>query len=536
MDEEIETRKARFRTFPEYARFLLEGERGGIPLNPKAPVSMAIVYPNGYEVGMASLGFQTVHRLFNSHPEIRCERAFIPPPPLEMEVRSLESGEPLRRFSFIGFSLAYELDIVSFVRLLSDAGIPPLASERNEAHPLICIGGVLGGLNPSPLLPFTDAILAGEGEGVIPLIADVLFQYRSGPHCRRERLEALGEIPGIFLPPRRGGSVERQAVPSLADHPTYTPIVTPYSHFENMFVVELSRGCAHGCHFCAGGKVYHPLRFHSHDSVLETVRRFNPGASRVGLEGASLSDYPGLETLCTQLIEAGHEVSFSSLRADRITPQLLEILEKGNIRSFTMAPEAGSERLRNRIRKPISDAVLMQGVRMLSGSTIEILKLYFLIGLPGEEDADADAIPECVGEIARAFCTSAKRRIRVSVNAFVPKPFTEFQWAAMDGQASLVRKRERIAKGVRNMPKVTLVQKSVREELLQGMLSVGDERAGMAVHDRVIHGLPWKQAFRQNGVNPEILLHEPRPFDRPLPWDFIRTGTPKRALWERIVK
>jgi hypothetical protein len=124
----------------------------------------------------------------------------------------------------------------------------------------------------------------------------------------------------------------------------------------------------------------------------------------------------------------------------------------------------------------------------------------------------------------------------VSVNAFVPKPFTEFQWAAMDGQASLIRKRERIAKGVRNMPKVILVQKSVREELLQGMLSIGDERAGKAVYDRVIHGITWKQAFRQNGVNPEILLHEPRPFDKSLPWDFIRTGTPKRVLWERIVK
>jgi radical SAM superfamily enzyme YgiQ (UPF0313 family) len=497
---------------------------------------MALAFPSRYEVGMASLGFQTVHRLFNEHPELQCERAFLPPAPLNREIRTLESGEPLKRFSFIGFSLAYELDLIPFVRLLSDAGIPVLASERNEAHPLIFIGGVLGGLNPSPLLPFADAILAGEGEGVIPLIADVLFRNRSGPRCRRERLEALGEIPGVFLPSRRSGPVERQAVLSLADHPTYTHIVTPYSHFENMFVVELSRGCGRGCHFCAGGKVYHPLRFHSSASVLETVKRFNPGAKRVGLEGASLSDYPGLEPLCNQLIEDNHEISFSSLRADRITPQLLEILEKGKIRSFTVAPEAGSERLRRRIGKPISDAVLTAGVRMLTPSPVETLKLYFLIGLPGEDDSDIDAISDRVRETARIFISSPKRKIRVSVNAFVPKPFTEFQWAAMDREASLVLKRERIAEGVGGLRGVTLVQKSVREELLQGMLAVGDERAGMAVYDRVIHQMPWKQAFRKNGVDPEVQLHIPRTIEQPLAWDFIETGTLKRALWDRLVR
>lgn len=266
---------------------------------------------------------------------------------------------------------------------------------------------------------------------------------------------------------------------------------------------------------------------------METVKRFNPGASRVGLEGASLSDYPGLEQIGNQLIEAGHEISFSSLRADRITPQLLEVLEKGNVRSFTMAPEAGSERLRRRIGKPISDAVLTGGVRMLASSSVENLKLYFLIGLPGEDDSDIDAISDRVRETARVFNASGRRRIRVSINAFVPKPFTEFQWEAMDSESSLIHKRERIAGGVGGLRGVALVRKSVREELLQGMLAVGDERTGNAVHDRVILGMPWKQAFRKNGVDPEVLLHEQRPLDRPLPWDFIETGTPKRTLWER---
>jgi radical SAM superfamily enzyme YgiQ (UPF0313 family) len=531
----IKTRKGQFRTFSEYSRFLLERERGGIPLKTKAPVRIALVYPNRYEVGMASLGFQTVTRLFNGHPEIRCERVFIPPPGLETEIRALESGEPLNRFSFIGVSLSYELDAIRFVRLLADAGIPPLASERGDAHPLILIGGVLGGLNPSPLLPFTDAILVGEGEGVIPAVADALFRFRSGPRCKRERLDAIAEIGGVFIPGRHS-SVVRQAAEPLEGYPTFTPIVTPLSHFENLFVVELSRGCARGCYFCAGGKVYHPLRFHSRASVIDTVHRFNPGAKRVGLEGASLSDYPGLETLCQTLLEAEHEISFSSLRIDRITPELLEILQKGGVRSFTVAPEAGTERLRGLIRKAVPDAVLTESVRLLGRSKVETLKLYFLIGLPGETDADVRAVADLVREASGVFLDSPKRKIRLSVNAFVPKPFTEFQWAAMDDEASLARKRGIIAGAVRSIPRVTFVQKSAREEILQGILSVGDERVGAAVYDRVVGGMPWKQAFRKNGIDPVKLIHEPRSFDTPLGWDFIRTGTPKRVLWERFVE
>jgi radical SAM superfamily enzyme YgiQ (UPF0313 family) len=527
-------RRDAFATFERYARFHLERERGAVRRSGAARGSerIALVYPNRYAVGMASLGFQTVHRLFNEQPGIRCERVFVPPPPIESDIRALESGDPLKKFSFIGVSLAYETDLLRLVRLLSDAGIPPLASERNDAHPLLLVGGVLGGLNPSPLLPFADAVLAGEGEGVIPSIAEAVASIRSGPRCRRDRLEALAGLPGVFRS-GSGQTVERQAADPLENHPTYTPLCTPLSAFGEMFVVELTRGCGRGCLFCAGGKLYQPLRFHSPESVLDAVRRFNPGVRRVGLEGASLSDYPGLEPLALSLLEEGHEISFSSVRVDRVTPQLVEILERSGVRTFTVAPEAGSERLRARIGKAVPDSVLNEGFRRLADSPVESLKLYFLIGLPGETDDDVAEIAGRVREAAAVFLNAPNRRLRLSVNAFVPKPFTEFQWAPMADEASLTRKRGLIEKGVKGLAGVAFSQKSPREELMQGLLAVGGPEAGRAVHDRVVLGLSWKKALERNGVDPARVLHRPRSLEEALPWDFIRTGVDKKRLWER---
>jgi radical SAM superfamily enzyme YgiQ (UPF0313 family) len=530
--------RAGFVNFDGYARFHLERERGGVPRRGSARSAerIALVYPNRYTVGMASLGFQTVYRLFNEQPGIRCERVFVPPPPFESDIRAIESGDPLKKFPLIGVSLAYEMDLFRLVRLLSDAGIPPLASERSDAHPLLLIGGVLGGLNPSPLLPFADAILAGEGEGVIPSIAETIVSIRSGPRCRRERLEALVGLPGVFRPgPGPMAVVERQAADPLENHPTYTPVCTPLSHFGDLFVVELTRGCGRGCLFCAGGKLYQPLRFHSRESVLDAVRRFNPGVRRVGLEGASLSDYPGLETLAASLVEEGHEVSFSSIRVDRVTPQLLEVLERSRVRSFTVAPEAGSERLRARIGKAVPDSVLVEGFRRLAGSSVDSLKLYFLIGLPGETEEDVREIPERVREAASLFLNAPGRRLRLSVNAFVPKPFTEFQWAPMDDAPSLARKRGLIVSGLKGLRGISFSEKSEREELMQGILAVCGAEAGMAVHDRVVLGLSWKKAMERNGVDPGRFLHSARGPETPLPWDFIRTGVSKKKLWERYL-
>jgi len=523
----------RGRTFQEYTKKLLNYEIGSVTIKRGAPVRIALVYPNRYSVGMASLGFQTVYRLFNEHPEVRCERAFVLGAPFHREIRTLESGERLDTFDIVGFSLSFELDLLNVVRFLIQSRIPLFAKDRGEKDPLIVVGGVVASLNPSPLLPFVDGLLVGEGEGVLYRMADVLFRFRQGREYRQDRLQALSEIDGVFIP-KLNTAVRRHFVPSLENYPVYTPIVTPLSHFEEMFVVEVVRGCTRGCFFCGAQKVYSPYRFRSGESIVETVARWNPGAKRVGLEGAGLSDYPDLEGLCGTLVDMGYEVSFSSIRADRVTPELVKMLERGGVRSFAIAPEAGTERLRQCIGKGIKDSILLDVVRLLGDSSVKVLKLYFLIGLPGETDEDVEAVVGLVRELAAIFTKRDKgKRIRLSVNGFIPKPFTEFQWAPMASEKELSRKRRMIRKGLKEERGISIVPKSSREEVLQGILSLGDEGVGYAMVDAIEKGVSWKKALKERDVDITKLLHQERHFESELPWDFVVSEISKEQLWER---
>ena len=492
---------------------------------------MALVYPNAYAVGMASMGFQTVYRLFNRHPELRCERAFMMEAPYDREIRTVESGERLNHFDVIGFSLSFELDFPNIIRCLLQSGISVPRGERKEKDPLIILGGAVAGLNPSPLLPFMDGLLVGEGEGILYRIADIITDSKKKRNNREETLGLLSEIDGFFVP-GINKSVVRHIQRSLDAYPTYTPVVTPFSHFENMFVVEVSRGCPQGCFFCAARKIYHPYRFHSVDSVLETVKTENPGAQRVGLEGAGLSDYPELEHLCESVIKTGHSLSVSSIRPDRIRPDLLKLMEVGGVRTVTMAPEAGSEGLRRSIGKGIEDERFLTSIRQLAETSIEMIKLYFMIGLPGETDEDIDAIVRIVKDSASVFCKQKKkRRIRISLNAFIPKPFTEFQWSPMSTEKELSRKRKVIKQGLREAKGVHIVTKSTRQEILQGVLALGDESVGFAILDAVQDNISWKQALKNRNLDVPSIIHTGRRIDTLLPWDFIESELPRKKSW-----
>ncbi len=522
-------------SFKNSAEKFLRYEKGTLPLKKSASVRIALVYPNSYGVGMANLGFQTVYRLFNEHPEVRCERAF-DQCSSNSGIRTLESKERLDRFDVVAFSLSFEIDILNLICCLKKSNITLLAEDRREREPLILVGGAVASINPSPLLSFVDGLLVGEGEDIFQQIADVLFSSLRNKICREEKLLALGKISGVFIP-RFHTRVKRHIIPSLEAYPIYTPIVTPLSHFANMFVVEVGRGCTRGCFFCAAQKVYYPLRFHSAKSILETIEEKNPGATRIGLEGAGLSDYPELEGLCEALVSKGHEVSFSSIRADRVTPGLIKILNRGNVRSFAMAPEAGSELLRNRIGKGISDEVLERVTYLLRDSSIETLKLYFLIGLPGETIEDVEAIVKLVKKLSSIFVKKGKRkRIRLSVNAFIPKPFTEFQWAPMASLKELSAKRKYLRQGLSGQKEIFILPKSSREEILQGLLSLGDINIGLVMMDAVENQVPWKSALKNRGIDIETILHHERVFGDTLPWDFIDYKVPKEKLWKRYKK
>ncbi len=521
-------------TFHRFATSLIEKEKGSIELKSNAIMRMLLIYPNSYAVGMASLGFQTVYRIINEHPEARCERGFIWDEFPDFSGRSIESSDRLNRFDVIGFSLSYELDIPRVIKCLLESGIPINREDRTEKDPLVIVGGAVAGLNPSPLLPFMDGLLVGEGEDVLLQLVSTLVEGMQRKRSRQERLERFVSIEGIFIPSIQN-SVKRHRVNSIENYPTFTPIITPKSHFESMFIVELSRGCPRPCLFCAGQKVYHPMRIHSQKSILETVNQMNPGAKRIGLEGAAISDHPELINICQSLISNGFDLSMSSLRPDLISKKLIDVLIHGNIRSITLAPEAGSESLRFNIGKNISDDEILNACRILKESPVEWLKLYFIIGFPSETIEDVKAISELVLECYDQFRSAGKRkRIRVSVNSFIPKPFTEFQWAPMDKETQINKKRKMIETALKGRSGIKISPKSVREEIVQGELSTGSINMGMAILNQIKDGLSWKQAKLAGHVNSTI--NEPRRFDVDLPWHFIHSDIQKKKLWERYQK
>ena len=485
---------------------------------------------------MASLGFQTVYRLWNAHAAMRCERAFVDASLFGEEIRSFETGDRLGKFDVVGYSVSFELDIPNVLRSLISSHLPLYAADRMEKDPVIFIGGAVASLNPSPLLPYTDGLQVGEGEDLLPRMADVFFEGKINRWSRHRVLDTLSGIEGLFIP-SISQTAKRHVVVSLEDHPVFTSIVTPKSHFSNMFVVEMGRGCGRGCAFCAAQKIYQPCRYRSSDGLLETIDRFNPGAMKIGLEGAGLSDYPNLETFCHHLLDKGLKVSFSSLRPDRIRKDFLNVVDRSGIRTFTIAPESGDEALRNRIGKGIRNRTLLDAARQLADSSVQILKLYFLIGLPGETEQDINSIPNLVRELSGVFLAGrGKRSVRLSINAFVPKPYTEFQWAAMDKESTLSKKRKMIKDGLHGVKGVVMVPKSLKEEMFQGVLSVGDKDIGHAVCDMVKQGISWKQTSKARMIDMDHLLHRERSFEESLPWDWLEYPIGKNVLWRRFQK
>jgi radical SAM superfamily enzyme YgiQ (UPF0313 family) len=492
-------------------------ERSNLNIKSEASVEIALVYPNSYAIGMASLGFQSVYRMFNEHPSARCERAFLSEAPGDRP-RTLETHRELGRFDAVGFSISFEPDIPNLLSIWLNSGIPLLHQNRGDRDPLMLVGGVVAFLNPAPLFPFADAFILGEADDLIGPMSDLLLQFKSEKTSRNERLKRLSDLPGVLVP-STGKSASRLICSPLPKTPQFTPIVTPQSHFKNLFVIEIARGCARTCRFCAAKEAYHPFRFFPQESILESIQRNNPGSDAVGLEGAGFSDHPNLLSMTRELSEKGLRVSFSSIRADKVSSDLIEAVSLSGAKTFTIAPETGTERLRNLIGKKMPDTVLLDAAGLLRDHCIHLLKVYFMIGLPFETDVDIAAIPDLIKRLAERFDSGrGGRRIRVSVNAFIPKAFTEFQFAAMASESELREKRRRIAESLKKVNGLEIAPKSIREEMVQAVLSLGGPEVGLTAAD-VVLGNSWKDALKKHGVDAGFIHRERNALN--LPWKRI---------------
>jgi radical SAM superfamily enzyme YgiQ (UPF0313 family) len=534
-------------------------ERNLCPVNrARALLKICLVYPNHYRTGMSSLGFQTVYRLLATHPGIRCERAFLPErADLERLQRtgtpllSLEGKRPLADFDLIAFSTSFEPDYVNLPLMLHLSRIPLYSSQRDESHPLVMAGGAALFLNPEPVADFLDLICIGEGEEIIPSLLSALLEPTGSG--RRELLTLLSRLPGIYVPafhhPRyeSGSLVGFDHEPAMATPvprvcgelerhpPAETAILTDNTEFGDMYLVEVSRGCPHGCRFCAAGFIYGRFRQQPLPALMNAVERGLEHRKKIGLVGAAVSDYRGIGRLCRHIVERGARVSVSSLRIDRIDPEMLDALVASGHRTISLAPEGGSQRLRDLIRKNLNEGQILDACERIIARDILNLRLYFIIGLPTESEADLEELVRLVTTIRERVVEQARanRRlgeITLSINPFIPKPFTPFQWCGMEPLSSLEAKVKFLERSFRGMANLQLKVENLKGCYLQALLSRGDRRCSCLL-ERMARGATLKQAARECAMDTDALVRRTIPLDDPLPWDLI--GSADKEMLKR---
>jgi radical SAM superfamily enzyme YgiQ (UPF0313 family) len=502
------------------AKQILEREQGTIYKDWGGKLSIALAYPNTYQVGMSNLGFQTVYRLFNQWADVVCERVFYKPG--SRPLISLESQRYVRDFAVWAFSIPFEMDYFNVLEMLRRADIPPLAEERDEDHPLLLAGGPAITANPQPLSPIFDAFAIGEAEVIVPPLVETL---KAGiGESRDELLSALAHLPGLYVPSQYQISniqypVQRQWLPDLNTHSTTSVVLTPDTEFGDMYLMEIARGCGRGCRFCLAGYTYRPVRERSPAPLLEQARNGLRYRDRIGLVSAAVSDYSRIEELATGLRGMGAKLSVSSLRVDPLPEALLRALAESEVRTLTIAPEAGSQRLRTLINKKVSEDDLMRAAELSARYDFAQLKLYFMLGLPTETDEDVQALIDLVLAVRERF----PRRITVNITPFVPKAHTPFQWVAMAPVEGLKGGVNRVEQALRPGG-IAVKAESPAWAAVQGILSRGDGRVGQALVRAQRRSLAaWRQALRECQLDAAEYLRR-RSLDEPLPWAVVDSG------------
>jgi radical SAM superfamily enzyme YgiQ (UPF0313 family) len=511
---------------------------------------VVLAYPSTYAVGMASLGFQTVYRLFNGMENVVCERAFLPEGG-RSEIRTVESNRRPADADILAFSVSFENDYLNLLSMIEQSGIALRAEDRRNEDPLVIAGGVAPMLNPEPIAPFVDAAFIGEAEPLIEALADAVQDRSDRKGCL---LRIARTVPGAYVPafyrPRhhKDGTLASfeptEAVPAvirgvraenLDAFSTSSAVVGARTAFDSRYLVEVSRGCPHGCRFCAAGYIYRPPRFRGPDRLASDIDRGAGLTDAVGLVGAAVSDLPGLEALCRRAEGGPARLSFSSLRADALTPELIAALSRSRVKTATIAPDAGSQRMRDVINKGIDEDAILSAAESLVAAGIPNLKLYFMVGLPTETDEDVAAIVSLCKRVKHRFLASSRTRgrigdITVSLASFVPKPFTPFQWSPMNEAALLKRKLKKVKEGLRRVANLRVHADVPRWAVVQGLLSRGDRTAADMLLLAHRAGGNWPAALKQSAANPDFYVFRERAPDERLPWDFIDHGVGKAFL------
>ncbi len=512
-------------------------EEGAIVKDWGGRIPVALTFPNSYYVGMSSLAFQLLYRWLNDEPDVVCERIFWQKGAAAggEPLLSLETGRPADEFDIWAFTISWEMDYFNVVEMLRQAGIPPLAADRHNssrwdgsAWPLLIAGGPGITMNPEPMAPFFDVILIGEGEEAAP---QFLALCHEGLHEDREAmLQTLNRQPGFYIPHLRPSNrnhsdfrpVERLWVRELYNYATQSVLYTPDTEFSGMHLMEIARGCGRGCRFCLAGYVYRPPREQPLETLLDWAEAaMQKGHDRIGLVSAAVSDHTQIDELATELSRMGASISASSMRMDPISVPLIRAMAAGGSQTLTVAPEAGSERLRTVINKPQTEEQMMRAVRLANELNFPQLKLYFMTGHPTETDDDIQALIDFTLKARQLF----KRRLAINATPFVPKAHTPFQWEAMTPAAE-IKRRQRVINKALARHGVAVRADSPDWAEVQAVLSRGDRALAdvlLAIPSGQLNTRLFFRTMEKLGLEKEHYVGKWAVGD-PLPWDIVQSG------------
>lgn len=544
---------------------LYKDEDSRVTVNPHAGQKVAIVYPNTYFVGMSNLGLHIIYEEINLRNDSVCERIFLPEKK-ELEaydktktpLMSVETQRPMHQFDVVAFDVTFEMDYFNIPLMLRHGRVPIMGKDRTEFDPIVIAGGPCATFNPEPFADFIDAFIIGEGEGIVTAVLERIRKGREYGESREETISALAQIDGVYVPvlytPQYddnkrfvGYDIAEGAPKTIRRHfepltsGGETVIATNFTEFGAMYIIEVARGCGRHCRFCMAGYCFRVPRVRPLEILKEGVDRAEKLGKKVGLMGAAISDYPEVDELVTYIRSKDMRYSCASLRADSLTQAVVDGLADSGQKTITIAPETGSERLRRVINKGISEEHLQNAATLSAKSGIQHMRLYIMIGLPTETDEDIEAI---VGLAERTQAHMAevgcKGRLTLSINPFIPKPFTPFQWMAMDHQKTVEKKLQYIKKALQKNRRIEVLVESPKEAYIQGVLARGDRRLGAVLAacaaDR--GSKSFKAEMKAAGLDMDEMNYRERSFDEFLPWSHLDMGMDDGYLemeWKRSV-